>query len=90
MTGSATPLANSQKEDSVTEDRIASILSEAQQAMHAKKAADQVTLVLSPCFILNFFNSVFKHVNLYPYTMHTHEYKVNMYGLYNGVKEAYT
>lgn len=43
VTGSAAPLANSQKEDSVTEDRIASILSEAQQAMHAKKAADQVT-----------------------------------------------
>ena len=51
MTGSATPLANSQKEDAVTEDRIASILSEAQQAMHAKKAADQVTLVLCPFFL---------------------------------------
>ena len=59
VTGSATPLANSQKEDSVTEDRIASILSEAQQAMHAKKAADQVTLVLCPYFILNFFKFSF-------------------------------
>ena len=93
VTGSATPLANSQKEDSVTEDRIASILSEAQQAMHAKKAADQVTLVLCPyfiLFILNFFHSVFKHVDLYLYTRHTHKYEVNMYGLNNGVKEAYT
>jgi hypothetical protein len=33
---------NNQKEDTATEDRIASILSEAQQAMHAKKAAEQV------------------------------------------------
>ncbi|XP_070204643.1 homeobox protein cut-like isoform X1 [Littorina saxatilis] len=38
---SSTPIANSQKEDNVTEERIASILSEAQQAMHAKKTAEQ-------------------------------------------------
>ena len=37
-----TPVNNSQKEDAVTEDRIANILSEAQHAMNAKKAAEQV------------------------------------------------
>lgn len=35
-------MSNPVKDDSVTEDRIASILNEAQQAMHAKKAAEQV------------------------------------------------
>lgn len=35
-------MANPNKEDSATEDRIASILNEAQQAMQAKKSAEQV------------------------------------------------
>ena len=39
------------------------------------------------CFsFLNFFNSVFKHVDIYTYTRHTCKYEVNMYRLYNGVK----
>ena len=33
----------------------------------------------------NFFNSVFKHVNIY--TRRTHKYRVNMFKLYNGVKK---
>ena len=38
---------------------------------------------------LNFYfkNSDFKHVDIYTYARHTHNYKVNMYRLYNGVKK---
>ncbi|KAK7506056.1 hypothetical protein BaRGS_00002778 [Batillaria attramentaria] len=39
--GSQSLVANTTKDDTVTEDRIASILSEAQQAMQAKKVAEQ-------------------------------------------------
>ena len=43
------------------------------------------------CFVLNYikkahiFYSVFKHVNIYTYTRHTHKYGADMYKLYNGV-----
>ena len=44
MTDSVAPVANSLKEDPVTEERISSLLSEAQQAMQAKKTTEQVSL----------------------------------------------
>ena len=33
------------------------------------------------------FYSVFKHVDIYTNTRHTHKYKANIYRPYNGVKE---
>ena len=34
---------------------------------------------------ITFLNEVFKHVDIYTNTRHMHQYKVNMYRLYNGV-----
>ena len=36
------------------------------------------------------FNSVFKHVDGYAYTRHTHKYKVTIYRLCNGVNKKNT
>ena len=41
--------------------------------------------LLFSSFLFHFFHSVFKHVDIYTYTRHTHKYKIDGYKLYNGV-----
>lgn len=63
FTGPTTLVPSVQREDSQTEERIAQILNEAQQAMQIKKAMEQVQILSLKNRIQFFQNEVYLRIN---------------------------
>lgn len=63
FTGPTTLVPSVQREDSQTEERIAQILNEAQQAMQIKKAMEQVQILSLKNRIQFFQNKVYLRIN---------------------------